>query len=110
MRPIRVMCSGRVEPDLVLKALREGADGVLITGCRTGDCFDRYGNVWMDERFQGERIPMFRARADRERIVVARGAETDGRKVERALGEFRLRVRKLNDDRLDAGANEHVEN
>ena len=31
MRPIRVMCSGRVEPDMVLKALANGADGVLIT-------------------------------------------------------------------------------
>jgi F420-non-reducing hydrogenase iron-sulfur subunit len=38
MRPIRVMCSGRVEPDLVLKAFREGADGVLIAGCHPGEC------------------------------------------------------------------------
>jgi len=30
MRAIRVMCSGRVDPQFVLKALREGADGVLI--------------------------------------------------------------------------------
>ena len=38
MRPLRVMCSGRVDPEMVLKAFREGADGVLIVGCRPGAC------------------------------------------------------------------------
>jgi F420-non-reducing hydrogenase iron-sulfur subunit len=32
MRPIRVMCSGRVHPDLVVNALSKGADGVLVMG------------------------------------------------------------------------------
>lgn len=45
MRPIRVMCSGRVEPDLVLKAFREGADGVLIAGCHPGECHYTEGNL-----------------------------------------------------------------
>lgn len=38
VRLIRLMCSGRVDPQFVLKALAEGADGVLITGCHPGDC------------------------------------------------------------------------
>ena len=38
VRLIRVMCSGRVDPQFVLKALAEGADGVMITGCHPGDC------------------------------------------------------------------------
>jgi len=38
VRFIRLMCSGRMEPQFVLKALAEGADGVLITGCHPGDC------------------------------------------------------------------------
>ena len=38
VRLIRLMCSGRVDPTFVLKALSEGADGVLITGCHPGDC------------------------------------------------------------------------
>jgi F420-non-reducing hydrogenase iron-sulfur subunit len=45
MRPIRVMCSGRVEPDMVIKALREGADGVLIAGCHPGECHYIEGNL-----------------------------------------------------------------
>ncbi|MBM4370096.1 MAG: hydrogenase iron-sulfur subunit [Deltaproteobacteria bacterium] len=44
VRIIRVMCSGRIEPSFVLKALREGADGVLICGCHPGDCHYLEGN------------------------------------------------------------------
>ncbi len=36
--PIRVMCSGRVSPEMILRALRSGADGVLVLGCHIGDC------------------------------------------------------------------------
>jgi F420-non-reducing hydrogenase iron-sulfur subunit len=38
VRLIRLMCSGRVDPQFVFKAFAEGADGVLITGCHPGDC------------------------------------------------------------------------
>ena len=38
VRLIRLMCSGRVDPTFVLKALADGADGVLIAGCHPGDC------------------------------------------------------------------------
>ncbi|MFH1501866.1 MAG: hydrogenase iron-sulfur subunit [Candidatus Eisenbacteria bacterium] len=42
--PIRVMCSGRIDPQFVLEAFAEGADGVLILGCHPGDCHYRDGN------------------------------------------------------------------
>ena len=38
VRVIRLMCSGRVDPQFILDALRRGADGVLIGGCHPGDC------------------------------------------------------------------------
>ena len=44
LRIIRVMCSGRVEPTFVLKALQDGADGVLVAGCHPGDCHYQEGN------------------------------------------------------------------
>jgi F420-non-reducing hydrogenase iron-sulfur subunit len=50
--PIRVNCSGRVDPTLVLKALAAGADGVLIAGCHPGDCHYTDGNVKMIRRFK----------------------------------------------------------
>jgi F420-non-reducing hydrogenase iron-sulfur subunit len=36
--PIRVMCSGRVSPEMILRAFRAGADGVMVLGCHIGDC------------------------------------------------------------------------
>lgn len=44
VRPIRVMCSGRVEPTFILKAFQLGADGVLVLGCHLGDCHYAQGN------------------------------------------------------------------
>ncbi len=44
VRIIRLMCSGAVDPVYVLKALLEGADGVLIGGCHPGDCHYQSGN------------------------------------------------------------------
>ena len=42
--PIRVMCSGRISPEMVLRTFREGADGVLVMGCHIGDCHYSSGN------------------------------------------------------------------
>jgi len=44
VRIIRLMCSGAVDPVYVLKALLDGADGVLIGGCWPGDCHYQTGN------------------------------------------------------------------
>lgn len=42
--PIRLMCSGMLLPDFVLKAFKTGADGVLVCGCNPGDCHFVEGN------------------------------------------------------------------
>jgi F420-non-reducing hydrogenase iron-sulfur subunit len=44
VRAIRMMCTGGVDPIFVIKALLEGADGVLIGGCHPGDCHYQSGN------------------------------------------------------------------
>lgn len=49
---IRVMCSGRVDPQFVLDAFRKGADGVMVLGCHPGDCHYRTGNIKALRRFR----------------------------------------------------------
>src|SRR5208283_1073473 len=44
VRVVRVMCSGRIDPQFVLDAFANGADGVLIGGCHPGDCHYQQGN------------------------------------------------------------------
>lgn len=51
IRVIRVPCSGRVDPFYVLKALQNGADGVLVSGCHPGDCHYLTGNYVARRRF-----------------------------------------------------------
>jgi F420-non-reducing hydrogenase iron-sulfur subunit len=36
--PIRVLCSGQVSPEMIMRAFRAGVDGVLMLGCNDGDC------------------------------------------------------------------------
>ena len=48
---IRVPCSARMDPQLVLKAFSEGADGVLLAGCHPGDCHYLKGNYKALRRF-----------------------------------------------------------
>ena len=43
-RVIRTMCSGRVDPELILRAFQKGSDGVLVAGCHIGDCHYIGGN------------------------------------------------------------------
>jgi F420-non-reducing hydrogenase iron-sulfur subunit len=50
VRVVKVMCSGRVEPEFVLQSYREGADGVLILACHPGDCHYKEGNYRAGQR------------------------------------------------------------
>jgi F420-non-reducing hydrogenase iron-sulfur subunit len=51
VRVIRVPCSGRVNPIFIVEALRQGADGVLVSGCHPGDCHYLSGNYFARRRF-----------------------------------------------------------
>ena len=83
-------------------ALKHGADGVMVTGCRHNDCYFRFGNGWTQMRFAAERKPILRGRADRNRIRVHGAAETDKPEVEKDLADFRRKLVELN--RASAGA------
>ena len=90
-----LFCTGMIPPTLIEYAQRHGADGVFITGCRSGDCYYRLGNEWLDQRFMGRRKPALRQRAQRDRIMVYRAAETDTAKLRRRLAEFKRDIAAL---------------
>jgi heterodisulfide reductase subunit A len=52
IRVIRVMCAGRVDPSFVLEALESGADGVLVAGCRLGECHYIFANYNAKNRME----------------------------------------------------------
>lgn len=51
IRVIRVPCSGRVDPFYIIKALQNGIDGVLVSGCHPGDCHYISGNLIARRKF-----------------------------------------------------------
>jgi F420-non-reducing hydrogenase iron-sulfur subunit len=101
VRVVRVMCSGRVDPQFILDAFAEGADGVLIGGCHPGDCHYQEGNYKTLRRFrllkrmladmgieeQRVRLEWISAsEAERFRVVI-----TDMVEKVRALGPLKLK-------------------
>jgi len=103
-RGVKLICSGMLPPTLVEYALKYGADGVMVTGCRQNDCYYRFGNRWTKLRFDGERKPSLRARAERERIIMHGAAEPDAPAIKKDLIAFRERLCKLRElARVEAG-------
>ncbi|MCP4188232.1 MAG: hydrogenase iron-sulfur subunit [Gammaproteobacteria bacterium] len=90
-----LICSGMLPPTLVEYALKHGADGVMVTGCRQNDCYFRFGNRWTRLRFDGERKPALRGRADRQRIRIHGGAETDKNEIKADLKDFHQHLVEL---------------
>jgi coenzyme F420-reducing hydrogenase delta subunit len=71
VRLIRVMCTGMVDPQYVIKALLEGADGVLVSGCHPGDCHYINGNYKARRRIKllKEILPQFGFEPERLRLT-----------------------------------------
>ena len=95
---VSLYCSGMMPATMVEYALKKGADGIMMVGCRDNDCFYRFGHDWMEKRLAGERKPILRARADRRRIKLHGGAETDHRSIARALDQFRVNLEAIQDE------------
>jgi coenzyme F420-reducing hydrogenase delta subunit/ferredoxin len=91
---LRLPCIGNLPPAFIEYALRRGskgggAEGVLITGCREGDCAYRLGNEWTEQRLAGRREPHLRAQVPRNRMRIAWANRGEEAVLARALAEFR---------------------
>ena len=96
MRIIRVMCSGRVDPAFVIKALKDGADGVLITGCHIGDCHYISGNEYTKERFERfHKIIIKQLGIDERRVRLEWVSASEGRKFADLIKEFTNQIKEL---------------
>ena len=87
---IRMMCSGRVDPQFVMDAFRKGADGVMILGCHPGDCHYRSGNMKAMKRFKLLEKMMSQFGIDSKRVKidwVAAGEAERFRKIANEMTE-----------------------
>ncbi len=93
--PIRVMCSGRVSPEMVLRTFRAGADGVLVMGCHIGDCHYNSGN-----HRTAKRIPLLRnllsyAGINPDRLRLAWVSSAEAPRFVEVTNEFIKTIRAL---------------
>ena len=95
IRSIRVMCSGRIEPTFIIKALYEGADGVLIAGCHPGDCHYQEGNYKALRRYRLLKKILPEYGIEPERIRLEWVAASEGERFARVVDEFTEEIRKL---------------
>jgi len=93
--PIRVNCSGRVDPTLVLKALAAGADGVLIAGCHPGDCHYTNGNVKTIRRFKVLQRLLRQFGVEKERVRLEWVSASEGERYARIVESMTEEIRSL---------------
>ncbi|HEY4732126.1 MAG TPA: hydrogenase iron-sulfur subunit [Gammaproteobacteria bacterium] len=86
-------CIAALPPSFIRYALRYGADGVLLTGCRQGDCYHRLGDEWLRARLNNERKPSLRRSVDRSRIGLCWAAPPDRQRLLRELETLRQSLR-----------------
>ncbi len=94
-RPLRVVCSGRVGPELVLQALAAGADGVLVVGCRPGECHRVDGNLKALRRLTLLRRALEQVGIDGERVRLVWAAASEGAVLAAAVDAMADTVRRL---------------
>ncbi len=95
IRVIRLMCSGRVDPQFILDALAKGADGVLIGGCHPGDCHYVEGNYKMLRRFEMVKRLLKDLGIEEQRVRLEWISAAEGEKVRRVVNELVEQIRKL---------------
>ncbi len=93
--PIRVMCSGRVDPVLVMKALSSGADGVLVAGCHPGDCHYTSGNVKTIRRFKLLQRMLTQFGIERDRVRLEWVSASEGERYAQVVENMTETLRTL---------------
>jgi F420-non-reducing hydrogenase iron-sulfur subunit len=95
VRVIRLMCSGRVDPQFILEAFAKGADGVLIGGCHPGDCHYAEGNYKALRRFEMLKRMTAQMGIEPQRLRLEWISASEGDKVRTVINEMVEQVRAL---------------
>ena len=95
IRAIRVPCSGRVSPELIMRTFDQGADGVLVLGCHIGECHYDSGNHLTAKRLPILQALMTFAGLETERLHLDWVSASEGERFSRITTEFTEAVRKL---------------
>ena len=99
IRVIRVPCSGRINPQFVVRAFQRGADGVLVAGCHPGDCHYSTGNYFTRRRYLLAKRLIEYLGVEPERLQVRWISGSEGQKFADTVREMTEKVRALGPQR-----------
>jgi F420-non-reducing hydrogenase iron-sulfur subunit len=94
-RVIRVMCSGRIDPSFVPRALLAGFDGVMILGCHPGDCHYLSGNIQAERKMTFLRKILAAEGIGEERLILDWVSAGEGQRFAEIVSAFTERIRSL---------------
>lgn len=97
---IRVPCSGRVDPLFIIKALRLGFDGVLVSGCHPGDCHYQTGNYRTRRRMAITKKFLEYVGVESQRIQVSWVSASEGGKFAEVVTEVTKELKEIEPNRL----------
>jgi len=95
VRIIRVMCSARVDPTIVLEAFIRGLDGLMVLGCHLGDCHYMTGNYYTEKRMKATKNVLKSVGLSPERLLIDWVSASEGERFATLVKEFTERVKKL---------------
>jgi F420-non-reducing hydrogenase iron-sulfur subunit len=95
LRTVRVMCSGRIDPQFVLDAFAKGADAVLIGGCHPGDCHYESGNYKTLRRYHLLRRLLTELGIEEERFRLEWISASEAEPLKRVVNDMVEKVRAL---------------
>jgi F420-non-reducing hydrogenase iron-sulfur subunit len=95
VRIIRVMCSGRVDPTFILKAISLGADGVMVAGCHPGECHYIEQNYKAMRRFHMVKHTLKAMGVEDNRVRLVWASAAEGQQLAEAIDKFVDDVRAL---------------
>ena len=95
MRVIRVMCSGRVDPVLILRAFRNGSDGVAVLGCHPGDCHYQSGNYQAMRKIKLTLQVLEKIGIEPERLLLDWVSAAEGTRFGEVVTGFVRRIRTM---------------
>ncbi|MDD2365091.1 MAG: hydrogenase iron-sulfur subunit [Desulfuromonadaceae bacterium] len=104
---IRVLCSGRVEPQFIISAFAKGADGVIILACHPGDCHYKEGNCRALQRHTMLNMMLEQLGITKERCRLDYVSAGEGEKFIRVIGEMVETVNKLGQLKINHGNGEN---
>ena len=103
IRPIRVMCSGRIPKSFILQAFLEGADGVLIGGCHIGDCHYLEGNYDALQRYNEIKAILEKVGVNPDRFQLEWISASEGKRFSEVVTNFVNQVKNIGSIKAKGG-------